>query len=100
MLSRKAASSMLCETLALPKGSENLLWFQLYLQSLQLADFDIRLKARRSIANSEKYVLKRDNPRESNPSALMVMDAKSLYDALKSEQTLQRMAVPRLRLLF
>ena len=88
-LGRKAASSMLCETLALSKGSENLLWFQLYLQSLQFGDFDVRLKARRSIANSEKYVLKRDNPRESNPSALMIIDAKSLYDALKSEQTLQ-----------
>ena len=80
---------MLCETLALSKGSENLLWFQLYLQSLQFGDFDVRLKARRSIANSEKYVLRRDNPRESNPSALMIIDAKSLYDALKSEQTLQ-----------
>ena len=61
----------------------------MYLQSLRFADFDIRLKARRSIANSEKFVLRRDNPAQQFPSALMVIDAKSLYDALKSEQTLQ-----------
>ena len=89
-LGRKASSSMLCEALGLSKGSAELLWVTTFMLSLEFSDYDIRLKDRRmAISRAEKFVLRRDNPVLNHPDSLVVIDAKSLFDSLKSEQTMQ-----------
>jgi hypothetical protein len=89
-LARKAASSMLCEALALSKGSAELLWLSTFLLSIAYSDYEMRLKDRSLChTRAQRFVLRRDNPAQYDPDSLMVIDAKALYDGIKSEQTFQ-----------
>jgi hypothetical protein len=88
-LGRKAASSMLCETLTLSRGTGELLWLHSFLLSIAWSDYDMRIKRRRdAVSHAESMVLRCDKASEMDPDALAVMDAKSLFDSLNSEQTL------------
>ena len=64
-------------------------WLQALWHSLAYTDYDIRLNQRtsRPLPNIHqiKQVLSKDNPILSDPQAIVVTDAKSLYDHLSKE---------------
>ena len=89
-MKRKAASSMLCEALCLSSATAELEWLTEYMDGLSWTNYADRVRKREELAiNPDHYVLKKDNPRLRDPAAVVWIDAKSLYDALNSEQTVQ-----------
>ncbi|CAE8697324.1 unnamed protein product [Polarella glacialis] len=89
-LRRKAPSSMMCESLCASAATGELEWFDAFMESIRFSKYDLRAKLRRDQVAlgllDEPVVIATDDVLYRDPNALVVMDAKALFDAIANEQ--------------
>ena len=90
-LRRKAASSLLCETISLSTASAALERQDAFFQSVRFAHFHPR--SRQKLEDEElavagkATVVAAESEGFTDPGSILVVDAKSLYDAMNTEQS-------------
>ncbi|CAL1150714.1 unnamed protein product, partial [Cladocopium goreaui] len=90
-LRRKASSSLLCEAISMSAATGALERLDAFFQSTRLSDYSPRRKQLSEDqyleAAGKATVIANDSNIYRDPHSVCVMDAKSLYDALNSEQS-------------
>ncbi|CAL1127455.1 unnamed protein product, partial [Cladocopium goreaui] len=90
-LRRKASSSLLCEAISMSAATGALERLDAFFQSIRLSDYSPRRKQLSEDqyleAAGKATVIANDSNIYRDPHSVCVMDAKSLYDALNSEQS-------------
>ena len=90
-LRRKASSSLLCEAISMSAATGALERLDAFFQSISLSNFSPRRKQLTEDqfleASGKATVIAADSKNFVDPHSICVMDAKSLYDALNSEQS-------------
>ena len=90
-LRRKAASSMMCESIAMSAATGALERQDAFMHSLRFSNFSPRERQRGEDARMEMLgktsVFSKDVSAFQDPASIIVMDAKALFDNLGSEQS-------------
>ena len=90
-LRRKAASSLLCESISLSAGTGALERQDAFMQSIQFSHFSPRTRQRTEdemlSIMGKTTVIANESAEYRDPKSLAVIDAKALYDSLNSEQS-------------
>jgi hypothetical protein len=90
-LRRKAASSLLCEAISMSAATGSLERLDAFFQSIAMSHFSPRRKQLTEDqyleASGKATVIASDSKNFVDPHSVCVMDAKSLYDSLNSEQS-------------
>ena len=90
-LRRKAASSLLCEAISMSAATGSLERLDAFFQSIAMSHFSPRRKQLTEDqyleASGKATVIASDSKNFVDPHSVFVMDAKSLYDSLNSEQS-------------
>lgn len=90
-LRRKAASSLLCESISLSAGAGALERQDAFLQSIRFSNFSPRSRQHTEdealSIMGKSAVIASESPEYRDPWCLAVIDAKALYDNLNSEQS-------------
>eukprot|EP00435_Cladocopium_sp_Y103_P022132 s1863_g5.t1 len=90
-LRRKASSSLLCEAISMSAATGSLERLDAFFQSISQSGFSPRMKQQTEDqyleASGKATVIASDSNRYRDPHSICVMDAKSLFDALNSEQS-------------
>eukprot|EP00435_Cladocopium_sp_Y103_P070714 s172_g35.t2 len=90
-LRRKASSSLLCEAISMSAATGALERLDAFFQSISQSDYSPRRKQLTEDqyleASGKATVIANDSSIYRDPHSICVMDAKSLYDALNSEQS-------------
>ena len=88
-LRRKASSSTLCEALRMSAATAALEKQQALLESMRFADFTPRSYQRSDLEDMElrgqSTVIANDSRKYADPECILIMDSKSLFDALSNE---------------
>ncbi len=90
-LRRKAASSLLCESISLSAGTGALERQDAFMQSIQFSHFSPRMRQRTEdemlSIMGKTTVIANESAEYRDPKSLAVMDAKALFDSQNSEQS-------------
>ena len=89
-LRRKAASSLLCEAISMSAATAALERQDAFMESIRISGFQPRSRQRtedeKLAALGKSTVIAKESEAFCDPNAVIIMDAKSLFDALNSDQ--------------
>ncbi|CAK8990659.1 Integrase catalytic domain-containing protein, partial [Durusdinium trenchii] len=89
-LRRKAASSLLCEAISLSAATAALERQDVFMESIRMSHFKPRVRQKsedeKLAAMGKSTVIASESASFCDPNSIVVVDAKSLYDALCSDQ--------------